>query len=128
MYRAIEDEDPQMIDAVTNGRAGTAMVSFASVVAADEIAAVVSYIRDSFMQNDKATYSYHTRENGWKEHHKYAAAFPFASGEIPLDTPWPELSDEQIDRVITDPSAPRDMVDALEARGVRVQVAQGDPS
>ena len=85
----------RMVDAVTNGRTGTAMVSFASVVSADEIEAVVSYIRNSFMLNDKPDYIYHTKANGWEDHDRYAAAFPFASGELPLDTAWEQLSDEQ---------------------------------
>ncbi len=37
----------------------------------------------------------HTKENGWENHQKYAAAFPFANGEIPLDTPWAQLTEEQ---------------------------------
>ena len=85
----------QMVNAVTHGRSGTAMVSFASVVSAEEIDAVVGYIRNTFMQNTKPKLIYHTRENGWADHQRYAAAFPFASGEIPLDTPWQQLSEEQ---------------------------------
>lgn len=85
----------QMVDAVTHGRPGTAMVSFASVASSEEIDAVVGYIRDTFMQNSKPDFIYHTRENGWANHDRYAAAFPFASGEIPLDTPWQDLSEEQ---------------------------------
>lgn len=85
----------QMVDAVTHGRAGTAMVSFASVASADEIAAVVSYIRNSFMSDTKPDIIYHTKENGWDDHNRYAAAFPFANGEIPLDTPWQQLTTEQ---------------------------------
>ena len=84
-----------MVDAVTRGRAGTAMVSFASVISTDEIDAVVGYIRDSFMQNDSPHLIYHTLENGWDNHDRYAAAFPFASGEIPLDTPWEQLTARQ---------------------------------
>lgn len=84
-----------MVDAVTNGRTGTAMVSFASVVSADEIDAVVSYIRNNFMGDARPNIIYHTRENGWENHQRYAAAFPFANGEIPLDTPWAKLTEEQ---------------------------------
>ncbi len=85
----------QMIDAVTRGRAGTAMVSFTSVISEDEIDAVVGYIRGSFMQNERPNIIYHTRENGWDNHDRYAAAFPFANGEIPLDTPWEQLTEQQ---------------------------------
>ncbi len=38
---------------------------------------------------------YHTKENGWENHQRYAAAFPFANGEIPLDKPWAQLTEEQ---------------------------------
>jgi len=85
----------QMVDAVTNGRSGTAMVSFASVVSAEEIEAVVNYIRNSFMGSTRANITYHTNENGWEDHARYAAAFPFANGEIPLDTPWQQLTEQQ---------------------------------
>ena len=85
----------RMLDAVTHGRAGTAMVSFASVISADEIDAVVGYIRNSFMQQDRPNLIYHTRENGWEDHDRYAPAFPFASGEIPLDRPWEQLTEQQ---------------------------------
>ena len=85
----------QMVDAVTNGRPGTAMVSFASVVSADEIEAVVNYIRNNFMGDTRPNIIYHTKENGWENHQRYAAAFPFANGEIPLDKPWAQLTEEQ---------------------------------
>ena len=71
------------------------MVSFASVVSSEEIDAVVGYIRNTFMHDAKPDLIYHTRENGWADHERYAVAFPFASGEIPLDTPWQELNEQQ---------------------------------
>lgn len=85
----------QMVDAVTNGRSGTAMVSFASVISADELEAVVGFIRNNFMRNSGPNIIYHSKENGWDNHARYAAAFPFANGEIPLDTPWQQLTEEQ---------------------------------
>jgi len=85
----------RMVDAVTHGRTGTAMVSFASVISTEEIDAVVGYIRNSFMQDERPNLIYHTRENGWADHDRYAPAFPFASGEIPLDRPWEQLTEEQ---------------------------------
>lgn len=81
-----------MIDAVTNGREGTAMVSFTSVLSKGDIANVVSYISESFMQNVRQPFIYHTKENGWENHQRYKAAFPFASGDLPLDTPWEQLN------------------------------------
>ncbi len=35
---------------------------------------------------------YHTAANGWPNHERYAAAFPFATGTVPLDTPWERLA------------------------------------
>ena len=84
-----------MIDAVTHGRDGTAMVSFTSVLSSGDISNVVSYIRESFMNNVRQPYIYHTKENGWPNHQRYKSAFPFASGELPLDTPWEQLSGGQ---------------------------------
>ena len=85
----------RMVDAVTHGRPGTAMVSFTTVISSTEIEAVVAYIRDTFMHEDRPELVYHTLENGWDNHDRYAAAFPFANGSIPLDTPWEQLDAEQ---------------------------------
>src|SRR3569832_2889553 len=78
----------KMIDAVTHGRPNTAMKSFAQILSADDIAAVVDFVRITFMEKKGRNTAYHTPENGWPNHQRYAAAFPFALGEIPLDTPW----------------------------------------
>ena len=84
-----------MVGAITHGRAGSAMVSFSAVLDSREIDAVVDFIRSEFMQGERPALIYHTAENGWENHHRYAAAFPFASGELPLDTPWEQLTDSQ---------------------------------
>lgn len=86
----------QMIDAVTNGRTGTAMTGFSRVLNADEIAAVVDFVRVEFMRNGHVNTQYHTPENGWPDHQKYAIAFPFATGEVALDKPWEQLSEQQV--------------------------------
>lgn len=85
----------QMVEAITHGRAGTAMVSFSAVLDSQEIEAAVDFIRTEFMQGKRPALIYHTPENGWENHQRYAAAFPFASGELPLDTPWEELTSSQ---------------------------------
>ncbi|MGB5538859.1 MAG: c-type cytochrome [Gammaproteobacteria bacterium] len=85
----------QMTEAVTHGRSSTAMTSFSSVLNSDEISAVVDYIRATFMQNSKPEINYHTPENGWERHDRYRDAFAFASGEIPLDTEWADLTPAQ---------------------------------
>lgn len=81
-----------MLDAVTTGRTGTAMVSFARVLTDRQIELVVDFIRVEFMSAARADGRYHTAANGWPNHQRYAPAFPFATGELPLDTPWETLS------------------------------------
>lgn len=85
----------QMIGAVKNGKANSAMMAFADVLNEDEIGAVVDFIRQEFMSGEVVNTRYHTAANGWPNHERFAVAFPFVSGEVALDTPWEELSDEQ---------------------------------
>jgi len=75
-----------MLDAVRDGRPGTAMKPFASLLSDREIAAVVDFVREEFMVRKAPNTRYHTIANGWPDHERFAAAFPFARGEIPLDT------------------------------------------
>jgi len=84
-----------MIDAVTHGRKSTAMKSFSRSLSAEDIEAVVDFVRLEFMINKAENTRYHTTENGWPDHEKYKAAFPFALGEIPLDAPWESLTEDQ---------------------------------
>lgn len=86
----------QMIMAVTHGKPNTAMTAFSRLLNAREIEAVVDFVRLEFMQNKLENTRYHTPENGWPDHQRYAIAFPFARGEIPLDKPWEELDKQQI--------------------------------
>ncbi len=73
-----------MIEAVKNGKPGSAMMAFSKVLSDQEIAAVVYFIRQAFMLNSVKNTRYHSRENGWVNHEKYRDAYPFVSGEIPL--------------------------------------------
>ena len=82
----------QMIITLQQGRDGTAMVSFNSVLDTSEINAVVEYVRTEFMSGEKPKLLYHTPANGWENHDRYASAFPFANGELPLDTHWEDLT------------------------------------
>jgi len=84
-----------MIQAVTHGKAGTAMKSFSSVLNDADVEAVVAFVREQFMRQKRHNTQYHTRENGWFDHEKYRDAFPFALGEIALDTPWEQLNESQ---------------------------------
>ncbi len=84
-----------MIQSVTDGREGSAMMSFVSVLNRAEIEAVVDYVRDVFIAGDGLNTRYHTLENGWDDHERYASAFPFALGDIALDRPLEQLSEVQ---------------------------------
>jgi len=81
--------------AVRDGRAGTAMKSFSGILSESEIAAVAAFVANEFVR-DKATNTvYHTPENGWPQHRRFEAAFPFAQGQVALDTPVELLDDRQ---------------------------------
>ena len=84
-----------MIDVVTAGKPGTAMHGFSRLLNAQEIAAVVDFLRDEFISNQRTNTHYHTLENGWPDHVRYRSAFPFATGAIPLDRAWEQLTPEQ---------------------------------
>lgn len=86
----------QMLEAVTHGKPGTAMTAFSRVLDPQQISMVVDFIRVEFMQNGLVNTRYHTVQNGWPDHQRYAPAFPFATGEIALDKPWQELTEEQV--------------------------------
>jgi len=85
----------RMVDAVQNGRDGTAMVRFSTVLNDEEISDVVDYIQKSFMTGEPLIEKYHSVENGWVNHERYASAFPYIQGTIAIDTPWEELDADQ---------------------------------
>ncbi len=85
----------EMLETVGNGKPGTAMKPFRDILAPREIAAVVDFVRIEFMVERSPNTRYHTVENGWPDHERYRAAFPFATGEIALDTPWEALDEER---------------------------------
>ncbi|HFD92509.1 MAG TPA: c-type cytochrome [Gammaproteobacteria bacterium] len=82
------------IRTVTHGKPGTAMMRFDGVLSAEDIQAVVDYVLTTFVREKGQNTRYHTPENGWEDHQRYAIAFPFALGEVSLDTPWEELTPE----------------------------------
>ncbi len=84
-----------MLDAVRQGRPGTAMKSFSNMLSPDEEEAVVDFVRKEFMEQGALNTRYHTKENGWPDHQRYKVAYPFALGTLALDTPDNELSAEQ---------------------------------
>jgi len=71
------------------------MVSFSGTLRDAEIEAVAAFVAREFVQDKAPNTAYHTPENGWKDHARFAIAFPFARGEIALDTPPEQLSDAQ---------------------------------
>jgi cytochrome c oxidase cbb3-type subunit 3 len=85
----------KMLNTVTNGHAGTAMKGFADILTPTEIAAVTDFVRQEFMVSKARNTAYHTKENGWPNHERYSAAFPFATGKITLDTAAENLTSEQ---------------------------------
>jgi cytochrome c oxidase cbb3-type subunit 3 len=87
----------RMLESIRSGRPGTAMMSFSSILEPNEIEAVADFIRREFMAAKRENTRYHTEANGWFDHQRYAAAFPFALGEIPLDTPWEQLTPQQVE-------------------------------
>lgn len=71
------------------------MAGFGEILNAEEIELAVDFIRQAFMGQDKLNTRYHTVGNGWPNHERYAAAFPFATGEIPLDRAVESLNPAQ---------------------------------
>lgn len=84
-----------MRQAILNGKTDTAMMSFKFLLSSEEVEAVIYFVREAFMANKMLNTKYHTEENGWFEHQRYAIAYPFVSGEIPLDTAWEDLTEQQ---------------------------------
>lgn len=84
-----------MLEAVRNGHPGTAMRGFAGILAPAEIAAVTDFVRQEFMIDKAVNTRYHTPENGWPAHERYAAAFPFATGALALDSVAEQLTPAQ---------------------------------
>ncbi|HEY6897844.1 MAG TPA: c-type cytochrome [Rhodocyclaceae bacterium] len=93
--------DPQRLtpgyiaSVIEQGRPGTAMKSFRGILGADEIKLLADFVAKEFVERKAVNTRYHTVENGWPKHERYAKAFPFATGEIPLSQPWESLSPDQ---------------------------------
>ncbi|MDP3841717.1 MAG: c-type cytochrome [Oxalobacteraceae bacterium] len=85
----------RMLDAVKNGRDGTAMRGFEGILLLSEMTAVTDFVRQEFMISKATNTRYHTTENGWPDHERYSAAFPFATGKITIDTPADRLTPVQ---------------------------------
>lgn len=84
-----------MLSAVRDGRPGTAMKGFDGILTPLEMAAVTDFVRHEFMERRAENTRYHTAANGWADHDRHRIAFPFARGEIAIDTPWDNLDEQQ---------------------------------
>ncbi|HFE39290.1 MAG TPA: c-type cytochrome [Gammaproteobacteria bacterium] len=84
-----------MREIVRDGKENTAMMSFSHVLTEQEIEAVIFFVRRAFMSEKQKNTRYHTKANGWANHERYRLAFPFALGDIALDTAWEDLTPAQ---------------------------------
>ena len=84
-----------IVSVLQGGKPGTAMNSFRNVLTNAEMGQVAAFVVDEFVRRKALNTHYHTPKNGWSNHQRYRAAFPFATGEIPASRPWEELSQEQ---------------------------------
>ncbi|MBF0416568.1 MAG: cytochrome c, partial [Magnetococcales bacterium] len=82
----------RMMTAITSGVSGSAMAGFGTILDKDEISAVADFVRWEFMIRHAPNTRYHIEANGWDNHERYAEAFPFATGELALDTPDDQLT------------------------------------
>jgi cytochrome c oxidase cbb3-type subunit III len=93
--RAAHLDAAAIAKALRDGRPGTGMVSFAGILDDRDLKAVAAFVEREFVQQRAPNTAYHTAANGWPDHGRYAIAFPFAKGEIALDTPAEQLSAAQ---------------------------------
>lgn len=85
----------RVLNVLKHGKPGTAMKSFAGILSPTEMRAAATFVVEEFVKRKAENTRYHTVENGWGDHERYRAAFPFAKGEIPLSRPWENLTPEQ---------------------------------
>lgn len=94
-FTALHDDPPsrsRMLAVVRDGIPGTGMAGFGNLLSEAEIGAVVDFVRREFIIAKRPNTRYHTAANGWPDHERYRAAYPFATGVLALDTP-----DERLD-------------------------------
>jgi cytochrome c oxidase cbb3-type subunit III len=84
-----------MQQVITHGKPGTAMRGFVGILQPFEVTAVAAFVQHEFIDARRENTRYHTRENGWPDHERHAEAFPFARGQVAVDTPWDSLSPAQ---------------------------------
>ncbi|MDP4299098.1 c-type cytochrome [Leptothrix discophora] len=77
----------RVIAALRDGRPGSAMTSFGARLDDEAMAVLADYVVREFVQRRARRSRYHSVENGWPDHDRHAAAYPFADGRIGLDAP-----------------------------------------
>jgi cytochrome c oxidase cbb3-type subunit III len=83
--------------AVRDGRPGTAMKSFRGILSDAEQRAVAAFVVDEFVARNARNTAYHTADNGWADHDRFRAAFPFATGAVYLDADAESLTPELVE-------------------------------
>lgn len=94
--RAARFTPGHIVSVLLNGKPKTAMPSFINTLTIPEIRLVAAFVMDEFVRRKAPNTRYHIPENGWPDHRRYQAAFPFATGEIPVSRPWDALNAEQV--------------------------------
>lgn len=84
-----------MRNVISRGKDNTAMMSFSSLLSAQDIEAVITFVRQAFMSKKIKNTRYHTAENGWPNHDQYKAAYPFVLGDIVFDENTDNLTKDQ---------------------------------
>jgi cytochrome c oxidase cbb3-type subunit III len=90
--RAPELTQQSILDAVRQGRRGTAMMPFGGILTDAEIQAVAAFVERELVRGRAHNTAYHTSENGWPDHHRFVAAYPFVTDARQLDA-----ADETLD-------------------------------
>lgn len=81
--------------ALRHGRDGTAMRPFAGTLDDGEIALVADFVVAEFVVARAPNTRYHTAANGWPDHERTRAAWPFATGALAIDAPAATLDATQ---------------------------------
>ena len=82
-----------VLRALREGRPGTAMAAFSRVLSEAEMRAVAAFVVDEFVVGRRPNTRYHTAENGWPDHDRFADAFRFVREPEALVLPVDQLSE-----------------------------------
>jgi len=85
-----------IVQALQHGKPGTAMKPFNGILSTAEMAAVAAFVETEFVRNRAPNTAYHTEANGWPDHRRFSAAFPFVRGQLKLDAPAESLNPQQL--------------------------------